>query len=268
VGFTPTWVFTHVTRLAQSKAIWRDMAVMRHLDYLLAQRGESAVFIVVASAIPQGRPTDDARRMHHSYGWPRNHYTGTPDLVDGEISIWHSMMTFNDYARASRSVLVNQFGFSHERLGGAIPAGIEFNDLRRGTDVEFGQSIYEPFGIAQIEPLTYGALCVVSDICGCAALGHSSHVKQHEAQKTLIIANYTHLPYLVDLRSAQHIAQYQRDDLEARAAWEVANEIVNRLPRSDDARKALLDSGYALAIASSWEVVAKKMFLPAVRGAE
>ena len=41
-------------------------------------------------------------------------------------------------------------------------------DIHRGTDVEFGQSIYEPFGIAPIEPLTFGGLCVFSNVCGCA----------------------------------------------------------------------------------------------------
>ena len=39
-----------------------------------------------------------------------------------------------------------------------MPADMEFLDIRRGSDLEFGQSIYEPFGIAQVEPLTYGAI--------------------------------------------------------------------------------------------------------------
>ena len=37
-----------------------------------------------------------------------------------------------------------------------------------GTDVEFGMSIYEPFGISQLEPLTFGGICVISSVCGCA----------------------------------------------------------------------------------------------------
>ena len=45
---------------------------------------------------------------------------------------------------------------------------MEFMDIRKGSDVEFGQSIYEPFGIAQLEPLTFGAICVFSNVCGCA----------------------------------------------------------------------------------------------------
>ena len=259
-GFRPNWVFTHVTRLAQSKALWRDIAVMRHLDYLLAQRGETAAFLVVSSNLAQGRSTSDARRMHQAYGWPRNHYSGMPDLVDQEIPLWHSMMSFNGYARAARAVFVNQFGFSHDRLGGAIPEGIEFSDLRKGSDVEFGQSIYEPFGIAQIEPLTFGALCVISDVCGCKGIIASGKVPD----QNLIIANYTQLPYALDLNSAVWLGQSQRDDLEARAAWEVANQIIERLPRSDAARQALLDSGYALAKASSWDVVARTMFLPGI----
>ena len=42
------------------------------------------------------------------------------------------------------------------------------------------------------------------------------------------------------------------------------NQIIERLPRSDAARQALLDSGYALAKASSWDVVARTMFLPGI----
>ena len=51
--------------------------------------------------------------------------------------------------------------------GEFLPDDAAFADWRRGSDVELGQSIYEPFGIAQIEPMSYGAISVVSDICGC-----------------------------------------------------------------------------------------------------
>ena len=35
-GFRPTWVFSHVTRMVLSKALWRDIGVMQHLDNMLA----------------------------------------------------------------------------------------------------------------------------------------------------------------------------------------------------------------------------------------
>ncbi|HMN31682.1 MAG TPA: hypothetical protein PKE45_26270, partial [Caldilineaceae bacterium] len=78
--------------------------------------------------------------------------------------------------------------------GRRMPAEMEFIDIRKGSDLEFGQSIYEPFGIAQLEPLSFGALCCVSNVCGClgfvdramAGLQHLSNV---------VVADYVSLPY-------------------------------------------------------------------------
>ncbi len=39
-----------------------------------------------------------------------------------------------------------------------MPEAMSFDDLRAGTDQEFGQSLYEPVGIAQLDPLATGAL--------------------------------------------------------------------------------------------------------------
>ena len=35
-------------------------------------------------------------------------------------------------------------------------------------DAELGMATYEPFGISQLEPLGSGAVCVISNVCGCA----------------------------------------------------------------------------------------------------
>jgi len=54
-GFRPTWVFTHVTRMVSSKAMWRDVRVLDQLDSELARRGETAALISLSSAVPAGR---------------------------------------------------------------------------------------------------------------------------------------------------------------------------------------------------------------------
>ena len=41
---------------------------------------------------------------------------------------------------------------------------MRFLDIRMGSDAEFGQSIYEPFGIAQVEPISFGGICVFTDV--------------------------------------------------------------------------------------------------------
>jgi hypothetical protein len=210
--------------------------------------------------------------MAREYGWPTYHRLGWPDLVDAEAHLWRAISTFNGNARASRVLLINQFGFDSAALGGSIPQGVNFSDLRIGTDLEFGQSIYEPFGIAQLEPLTYGALCVISDACGCRAIADSRlpmadvapSATGHQPPANVIIGNYTRLPYMADLRGALNVGQWERDEVERRVAWDVANAIVQRLPRNDAAREALIESGYALASSLSWDVVARRMFLPGI----
>ncbi len=69
---------------------------------------------------------------------------------------------------------------------------MRFNDLRVGSDLEFGQSIYEPFGIAQVEPLSAGALCVVSSVCGC--VGFVRRAAGGLVFPNLIVGDYAGLP--------------------------------------------------------------------------
>ena len=169
VGFRPDFVFTHVARPVASKAIERDLAVMEHLDDILADRGQTSVLLVLA--------TDGGRRdrqlvqhMESEYGWPLNHRVGWPDLVKGEIPIGQAAEEYNAWARSSRVVLINQFGFSRQTCGDRIPEEATFQDLRQGSDAEFGQSAYEPFGIAPLETLAFGGISVISRACGVRQL--------------------------------------------------------------------------------------------------
>src|SRR5437588_11530906 len=78
-----------------------------------------------------------------------------------------------------------------------MPPDMEFMDIRKGSDVEFGQSIYEPFGIAQVEPISFGGICVYSNVCGCAGLvDHAAGVPAGtpDATPNAIVADYTDLP--------------------------------------------------------------------------
>src|SRR5690606_12716705 len=139
----------------------------------------------------------------------------------------------------SRVVLVNQFGWSRDRCGTRMPAEMEFLDIRQGTDLEFGQSIYEPFGIAQVEPLAFGALCCVSNVCGCIgfadrAAGGLAHLPN------LIVADYVTLPqgyWLGSPYDALGIDQSVRDWIEANNSQAAARTIFERLPRTRSAQE-------------------------------
>lgn len=278
VGFEPTFVFSHVTRLVTSKALWRDLRVLEHLDELLAARGESAVLLLLASGRPEGRTAAQVHELEQ-HGWPREHRVGWPDLVDLEVPLYQAVTAFNARARASRAVHINQFGFTRDRIGHGFPEGLTFDDLRRGTSLEFGQSIYEPFGIAQVEPLSTGALCVVSDVCGCLGFASRAHgdvsstsweqrVQRLEADlPNLVVTRYTALPAdmaVLGWRMALHIGQPERDHIEREESRRAAAVICERLPRTPEQRRALLESGFALAQRMSWDTVAGTQLLPAL----
>jgi glycogen synthase len=147
-----------------------------------------------------------------------------------------------------------------------MPQEMEFLDIRQGSDLEFGQSIYEPFGIAQVEPLCYGALCVLSSACGC--LGFIRRAGGLD-QANVIVADYIALDdgQAASIESALAIGQDKRDQIEAARARQVAQTIAERLPRDDAAHQELIDSGFALSRRMSWEVVVTQYLLPGLERA-
>jgi glycosyltransferase involved in cell wall biosynthesis len=262
LGWQPDWVFTHVTRLVPSKGLWRDLLVLEHLDEILLQRGQRAVLLVLSSEV--GRRTPDAvRRMIDEYGWPLVHREGWPDLSAGELEFDLKVRAFNARSRCVRVLFVNQFGWDRQLCGDWIPEGVSFADLRRGSDVEFGQSIYEPFGIAQVEPLSFGAVSVVSDVCGCVGFVERSQGQDRELDN-FIVGEYTRLPSgesgefgQIDARASAHV--------EAVQSRVVAAALAAALEASPQRRQARLRSGYALAEAMSWERVAADWLTPVLR---
>lgn len=266
MGFRPTWIFSHVTRMVLSKALWRDIRVMEHLDNLLAARGESALLFTLSSSVPAGRASEDVWRWEREYGWPAYHMWNNGDLVGPEVDYWLAIDAFNARARASRIVLVNQFGWSRDRCGGRMPADMEYADIRRGPDVEFGQSIYEPFGIAQLEPLSSGALCCLSTSCGCVSFIDKTGGL---ALNNIVLADYITLPpgwSYPNAAAMKNIGSYERDQIEAAESWRAANKLIERLPRQGHDAWLLLGQGRALSEKMSWEVVVKEQLLPSLQG--
>ncbi len=268
-GFRPDYVFTHVTRMVTSKALWRDIRVLEHLEWNLAAQGKSAVFFVVSTASPSGRRPEDVYRWEAEYGWPVNHRGDNNDLIDDEKHFFFNVVEpFHWGRRAVKICLVNQFGWERALCGNRMPEQMRFADLRAGADVEFGQSIYEPFGIAQVEPLSSGALCVPSSVCGC--VGFVSRANGGETPANIIVGDYVFIPPDWKMWSpwdALRIDRSVRDGIEARQSWEVAQKIAERLPQNDDDRRRLLTEGQRVARGMSWDVVVDDYFLPADAGA-
>jgi hypothetical protein len=268
LGYVPDYVFTHVTRLVLSKALWRDIAVMDHLDGMLADAGKRAVLFVLSTATPGGRHSEWIKAWEAQYGWPVGHRGDNGDLIGLETSyFFDAVEPFNRRAKQSQVVFVNQFGWNQESVGSRMPPEMEFKDIRRGSDLEFGQSIYEPFGIAQVEPLNYGALCCVSNVCGC--VGFAQRAADGMANlPNMVVADYVSLPpdyYLGSPYDALWINRSVRDWIESQNSVAAARAIAERLPTTRAQMEALLERGQAIADRMSWDVVAKEYLLPGLR---
>jgi glycosyltransferase involved in cell wall biosynthesis len=257
VGFRPDFVFTHVARPVASKAIERDLAVLEHLDDLLADRGRKAVLLILATDGGRREP-ELIRHMEAEYGWPLNHRIGWPDLIKGEIPIGQAAEQYNGWGRVTRAVLINQFGLCREAAGSRVPEGMTFQDLRQGSDVEFGQSAYEPFGIAQLETLAFGGISVISRACGCAQL--LSRVAADGLPENVLVADYGQTPG----EGSQPVSGADAHRIEHEVAARLARELLDRLPTCEEAFARLLESGWATAEKMSWQSVCREYFVPAM----
>ncbi|MCI0498629.1 MAG: glycosyltransferase, partial [Planctomycetales bacterium] len=190
LGWKPDFIFTHVTRLVMSKGLWRDLRVLEHMDREFDALGRTGVLLVLSTETHRRRQQDICR-MEAAYNWPVAHREGMPDLSGGEAAYYVGVQEFNARSRNIKVVFINQFGFDQQSCGNRMPSDMQFMDIRKGSDVEFGQSIYEPFGIAQLEPLTFGGICVLTNVCGCA--GFAKAVAGSEIIPNVIFVDYTEL---------------------------------------------------------------------------
>ncbi len=267
LGYHPDYVFTHVTRLVKSKGLWRDLQVLAHLDSLLASNDKTAVLFILSTEIATGRSNESIHHMEQEYGWPVYHKLGYPDLVGAEIALNNGVSAFNFNAKAIKVVFVNQFGWSQATCGTRMPMEMEFMDIRKGSDAEFGQSIYEPFGIAQVEPLSFGAICVVSNICGCC--GFIRRATDEKDVANIVIADYTDLgeSHPESLDAILQIGFDERDSIESENSRDIAAKLLGRLPRKPRDVEEMIRDGYAIASRMGWEVVVKDYFLPGLQRA-
>ncbi|MCK4292558.1 MAG: hypothetical protein KAY65_05135 [Planctomycetes bacterium] len=264
LGYRPDYVFTHVTRLVKSKGLWRDLRVLYTIEREFRIQGKTGVLFLLSTEVSRRR-TQDIYKMESAYGWPVSHRENWPDLSGGEAKFHAQVQEFNARSRNIKIIFINQFGFSRKHCGMRMPEDMEFMDIRKGSDVEFGQSIYEPFGIAQLEPLTFGGICVISSVCGCC--GFLRDVTSDQAVKNVIVADYTdlHTQNYADIEDLLQIDRPVRERIEAGESEKVAMQICSRLANDESEIANMLETGYQLAENMSWDVVVKNYL---VRGLE
>lgn len=259
LGFRPDVLMTHVTRPVISKGLWRDGLVCEALDEKFGREGITGVLYILTSAGGTRRP-QDIRSMESEYGWPRQHRAGYPDLVGPELDINLMVETFNARHRNIQLVLVNQFGWNHQRIGQRLPRDMDIADLRRATDIEFGMATYEPFGISPLEPLGSGALCVISNVCGCK--GFVDFVTDGHGIDNVIVADFTTLDHDITYMDLLHLSHGARDYIEHRECASIADVIMQRLPLNHSDRQQLLASGQAIVDKLGWDAVLQNKMLP------
>jgi hypothetical protein len=206
------------------------------------------------------RRQHDVNLMESTYGWPRRHREGYPDLVGPEIDLWRDIEPFNACHEHMQVVLVNQFGWTKARIGTRLPDGMDIADLRRATDVEFGMATYEPFGISPLEPLGCGAVCVISSVCGCA--GFVNHVTGGKGTPVVINADFTKLQAPMSIDDLLAMGRAERDAIEARTARQIAEELMARVPWDDAQREKLLAIGQKLIKQMGWDQVIDEGLIP------
>ncbi len=280
LGDKPDFVFTHVTRLVPSKGLWRDINVMGCIERAFRRSNETAVLFVLATEIGGPRRREDILHMERAWDWPVAHREGMPDLTGGEAMLYQGVQAFNARARQCKIVFMNQFGFDRNACGLRMPEDVSFKDLRQGSDVEFGQAVYEPFGISPLEALSFGALCVMSSACGCRffvekaaanvapASSRCPRPPQPAASPNFIVADYTAYRATPDtIDGYKHIKREDREAFGRQVAEHVAAQVIERLPRSREQKAAFDQRGYELASRMGWDVVVRDFFLPAIRSA-
>ena len=266
LGYNPDFIFSHVTRMTPSKGLWRDLRVLEHMDKEFAAINKTGVLFVLSTEAGK-RSSKEIIEMEAASSWPTAHHEGWPDLIGGESAFYAGVQEYNAKARNIKVVYINQFGWDRESCGYRMPGDMEFMDIREGSDVEFGQSIYEPFGIAQLEPLSFGGLCVITNVCGCA--GFVKTVAGDEKTRNVIIADYTQIENVenADIEDMRNIDKKYRDRIEHKLSEKIALEICSRLPKTDADFQDLIDSGYEMAKHMGWEAVCQKYVLKSLHKA-
>ena len=262
LGYRPTWIFTHVARPVLSKGIWRDVRILHEMEPLLKARGETAAFIMLGT-LGGTRRGSDVRQMESIYSWPLVHEEGYPDLCGGEEVVYREFDVLNRTHEQGRALLVNQWGFNRKACGRRMPEGMTINDLRRGSDLEFGLSVYEPFGISQLEPLCYGALCVPSNVCGCMGYVNSATAEIGPCDN-VIEGDYITPAAGRDVQALLNLSIGDRDAIESQEGRRLAEIIMDRLPRDEATLAKRMDEGLALAKRMGWEYVVRERFLPSL----
>jgi hypothetical protein len=244
----PDYIFTQVARCVPSKGFWRSAGIMHHIDNMLKQHRETALLFLVVNA---GRREIDDILEWEKNNWPVEHTK--KDLKYYDEIAWEFVRNYNRKHKNTQIVLLNQFVTDSKSCGTHMPRDMSFVDFRYGTHVELNPAIYEPFGISCIEPLPYGAVIVISSVCGCA-----SFLREYEGHDNspVIIGDY--VPAINgNIEDLLTIGHGVRDKTEPKVNRELAYRIYTSLKDREFPVEARIQTGYSIAENFTWNRIAR-----------
>jgi hypothetical protein len=259
-NFTPDVILTHLTRLVLSKGIWRDISLLYCLDEILDSHNLKGAFILLSTLIATGRHSDDVAKMERNYGWPVLHKVGWPDLTGAELDIYDYLQVFNSRSKAIKAVFINQYGFDRIQCGSRVPADAELEDLRIGSDAELGFSIYEPFGIAQLETVPFGGVALLSSSCGCT--GFLAKAFEAASIKPYHIVDFIGEGASLPLEHLRKMTLAQRDTIERAILSHSAQTIFDILALTAKRKREYLANAQKFSPSLSWETTVQNYLLP------
>ncbi len=258
-NFRPDVIFTHVTRLIVSKGLWRDIAVLYYLDEIFDEHKLKGIYILLSTLMTIRRAPEEILSMEAEYGWPVLHREGWPDLIGAEKEIYNYLQLFNARSKAIKGLFINQFGFGRTSCGKRVPQQTGLEDLRMASDAEFGFSVYEPFGIAQIETIPFGGTSILSSSCGAARFLKENF--KDAAVKPFYILDFIATGKRLSCNCLRNLTIQQRNDMENKLLSKHAERIFNFLPLTDNRRKRYFLNAQKYASKISWEASAQSYVL-------
>ena len=269
LGYIPDYIFTHTAGITTGKALWRDLRVLYQLEPLFQQQGRTGAYFLFSPDTPASSQSDlssnqlqdldssdfcPPRRVAH-----RDQYW---TLSESEAAFYCFIQEFNARNQHIKAVLINPLGWEAHKQDCCMPPEMDISDLCIGSDLEFCQSTYEPFGHTPLQSVANGGLCVISNICGCTDLLDLLDLSEID---NVITADYTRNGTSHFSRKAiLALNQAARDQIEERISDQVARTIMDRLPQNDDQMEKLLRQGHQLAQSMSWDHICETFFLPAI----
>jgi hypothetical protein len=223
------------------------------------------VLFTLSTEVPVRRG-DDIRAIESRYRWPVVHREGSAGPLQRRGALLPGRAGVQRDSRNVKVVFINQFGFERHVCGTRMPADMEFMDIRKGSDAEFGQSIYEPFGHRAGRADQLRRDLRVQRMLRLRRIRRARDRRQADAERH---RRGLHRPADKGLppERLMSIGQPERDQIEDAVAARVAADLIERLPRTPQQFEQFIERGYELAQKMSWDVVARDYVLPGMQRA-